>query len=132
MDSAENSTYDHLPKSEDSQPHSQSQFLLSPVPSLNLGPKIRYGSESRHSFTVSEAVGKQHRWNPLCFRDAYSLGLVGSMIALAVLMEVLLAISTKQHGFENELVQSGNLKGIHFVYTAVVVALSLPVSAAFG
>lgn len=131
MDGVEILPYEHLSKGEDSQPpsQSQSQFLLSPV---NLGAKIRYGSENRHSFTVNEAVEKQRRWNPLCFRDIYSIGLVGTMVVLAVLMEVLLAISVENHGFQNKLVQSGNLKVVHFFYTAVVVALSLPVTAAFG
>lgn len=91
------------------------------------------GSEMR-SFILGDGTYQKsrERWDPIPFRLWFGMLLVLGMIFLAVGVEILLFLSKLNNGFNNSLIRAGNTKGIHFFYTAVVVALSLPVVAAFG
>lgn len=109
---------------------------LSPTSNSNNNPNqtspLLRGSELRsYALADGSAVGKE-RWSPFSFSLTFSIGLILLVVGLAITMEVLLWLNQQNHGFDNALIRSGNLKGIHFVYTAVVVAMSLPLTAAFG
>lgn len=69
-------------------------------------------------------------YRPIPFRVWFTIGIVGTMVALSAAMEILLAISVQRNGFTNSLVTSNAVYARYF-YTIMAVVFSLPVVGAW-
>lgn len=69
-------------------------------------------------------------YRPIPFRAWFTVGIIGTMVALSVAMEILLAISVQRNGFTNSLVTS-NAAYARYFYTIMAVVFSLPVVGAW-
>lgn len=70
---------------------------------------------------------------PIPFTTTFSVCLISLMIVLAVGVEVLHTLSDRYHGFTNPIIREPDgWDKSHFLYTTIIVLISLPVSALWG
>ncbi|KAM0748568.1 hypothetical protein T439DRAFT_327825 [Meredithblackwellia eburnea MCA 4105] len=76
--------------------------------------------------------GANHAVTPFPFTKTFSVLVVALMLFMAAGVEVLYYFSAKQNGYSNPLATSGDWLTAHYIYTALVVAISRPVTAIFA
>ncbi|KAL8280724.1 hypothetical protein RQP46_006728 [Phenoliferia psychrophenolica] len=94
---------------------------------------LRGGSVDRDDHpTPPRSLRTKERAVPIPFRRPFAIFLISLMVLLAVGVEVIRAVSVHTHGFVNPLLNSENWNKAHYLYTTIIVAISLPVTALWG
>lgn len=104
-------------------------FIRSPLS----GPELRtFALEQVGDPLPKKPMLRTPNWSMMPFQRWFAILLVSSHIILVIILQVVLALSNRHHGFASGLTRSGNLVRIHWTTTAVVVVLSLPIPAVWS